>query len=858
MTGKKNQETFNPIKTISQRTFRKNRSRNLVSVLAILMTTLMFTTLFTLAQSMRKNLIEMTFRQTGYDAQASCKSITPEQAEMLAAHPDVKELGQSIVLGLAENRQLGGRQVEIRWADDSYAAHSFAAPTTGRMPQSAEEAAMDTITLDRLGIPHEIGQNVTLEWRKDISDPDAEPVQAEFTLCGFWEGNQSGYAGMAWVSREYADAQTLGQLSTGTGDSILGLYMVQVSLYSDSSIEAAMDRILADTGLDGLKYGVNLAYSPKMGATAIQETLPMYLGMVLVFLAGYLIIYNIFQISVTADTQFYGKLKTLGATDRQIRKLIYGLANRLCMIGIPVGLILGWLLGAALVPAFTGIIESGGAVSVHPLIFMGSAAFAWLTVLLSCLRPARLAGKVSPVEALRMNDADTPRRRKTKRSHTGESLAGMAWENLGRNRKRTVTVICSLTLGLVLLCCFYAKNTAFDMEKYLAELTIADFELTDATSGNYIGGYDPQGTTLGEDLVQDLETMEGVEAVGHQYSHQLVWQFDDQTTENLKGFYTEALLADWSRYDPAGVDAFHHAVDTQEMNAVVFGLDGIPLDAATQPQYVMEGSFDPEAFSGGDYILAVGPAIAERDGHPVLPVPSVGSTVTLEGRSYTVMAIVFPLDPVDRGASEAGAPEAMEQHFILPAHAFRQNWPENTLRKLFLNVDDAHMDTVQNWLDAYTATVDTGLPVTSRQSMAQQYEAETRSTAVMGNTISVVIALVGVLNFVNSMFTAILSRRREFAIVQSVGMTRKQLCKMLVYEGFCYAAITLVLSYLISALAVGVGIRGMVAGGFTTFRFTLLPLHICTPILLVFAVLIPFACFQNLEKQSIVERLRMD
>ncbi len=856
MSRSKKQETFNPVRVIGLRTFRKNKARNLVAVLAILMTTLMFTTLFTLAQSMRENLIEMTFRQTGYDAQANCKSITPEQAEKLAAHPDVKELGESIVLGLAENSKLSGRQVEIRWADDSYAAHSFAAPTTGRMPQSAGEVAMDTIALDRLGIPHEIGQTVTLEWRKDISDPDAVPAQAEFTLCGFWEGNSSVYASMAWVSREYADQMTGGQLSAG--EKILGLYMVQISLYRDGNIESSMDQILADTGLDGLEYGVNLAYSPEMGATALQETLPMYFGMIMVFLAGWLIIYNIFQISVTADVQFYGKLKTLGTTKRQILRLIYGQANRLCVIGIPFGLVLGWLLGMVLVPAFTGILAGKSTVSVNPLIFIGSAAFAWITVVLSCLRPAGLAGKVSPVEALRMNDAGTCGKKKTKRGETGASLAGMAWANLGRNKKRTVTVICSLTLGLLLLSCFYAKNAAFDMEKYLADLTIADFELADATSENYIGGYDPHGTTLSDDLVQELEHMEGIEAVGRQYSHQFRWQFDDQTKDNLNGFYTEEMLEYWAGYDPTGVDAFRQAVDTQEMNAVVFGLEGIPLDAVTNPRYLLEGSCDPDAFSGGDYVLAVGPAISPEEEYPVLPVPSAGSTVTLEGRNYTVMAIVLPLSPVDDGASESGAPDGMEQHFILPAEVFRQNWPDNTLRKLFLNVDDAHIDAVQSRLDGDTAMTDSSLPVTSRQSMAQQYENETRSSAVMGNTISVVIALIGVLNFVNSMVTAIVSRRREFAMIQSVGMTKKQLCRMLVCEGLYYAAITLAVSYLLSALAVGVVIRSMVAGGFTTFRFTLLPLGICTPILLGFAVLIPFVCFKNLEKQSIVERLRTD
>lgn len=848
---------FEPIKVLNRRLFRRNKGRNLVAVLAIILTTLMFTTLFTLARSMSENLVQMTFRQTGYDAQASFKSISPEDAEKLAAHPDVREVGESIVLGLAENDALAGRQVEIRWASDSYAAHSFAQPTTGQMPQTANEIALDTIALDRLGIPHELGQKVTLEWRRDFSDPNETPMQAEFTLCGFWEGNESSYASMAWVSRDYAEQMTGGQFNQ-TENGILGQYMAQVSLFSDRSIEADMDKILADTGLTGLEYSVNLAYSPEMGATALQETLPMYLGMVLVFIAGYLIIYNIFQISVTADVQFYGKLKTLGTSTRQIKKLIYGQANRLCVLGIPVGLILGWLLGMVLVPAFTGIVEGGGMVSVSPLIFIGSAVFAWLTVVISCLRPAKLAGKVSPIEALRMTDADGKSKKKRKRGDTGASLAGLAWANLWRNKKRTITVICSLTLGLVLLSSFYAKNAAFDMEKYLSGLTIADFTLEDATSADYMGGYNPKGTTLNEDLVRDLESMDGVEKTGHQYSHQFTWQLDSQTAQNLQVFYTEEMLADWATYDPSGVDAFHEAVETGEVGAVIYGLDGIPLDAVTQEQYLIEGEFDPEAFASGDFVLAVGPAIGPDEEYPALPAPSVGSTISLEGKEYTVMAVVYPLLPVDEGAAETGAPGALELHFILPSNTFRENWPENTLRRLFVNVDDAHLSSVQEWLDSYTETVDTSLPVTSRQSMTEQYQAETRSAAVMGNAISVVIALVGVLNFVNSMVTAIVSRKREFAVIQSVGMTKRQLCRMLVYEGLFYAVLTLAASYLLSSLAVGVVVRAMVEGGFTTFRFTLLPLVICTPVLLIFAILIPYLCFRNLEKHSIVERLRME
>ena len=849
------EKLFRPIPTLSKRMFHTSRGRNLVAVLAILLTTMMFTTLFTLSQSMSQNLIEMTFRQTGYNAEASMRGLSEEQADLIANHPDVEELGRSIVLGLAENRELSGRSVEIRWANDPYAQHSYALPTTGHLPQAADEIALDTLTLDRLGIPHELGAPVTLEWRKDSSDPDAETIRADFTLCGFWEGNQSSYSSMAWVSRVYADKMTGGVLSADPNQ-IFGLYMVQVNLYSDQNIEETMERVLADTGLSELEYSVNLAYSPEMGAVAAQENLPMYLGMGLVFIAGYLIIYNIFQISVTADVQFYGKLKTLGTTTRQLKKLIYNQANRLCIVGIPVGLILGWLLGTVLVPVLMGSMEGTAVVSASPMIFIGSALFAWATVLISCLRPACLAGKISPIEALRMSDADSGSKKKFKRHRGSASLSSMAWDNLWRNKKRTITVICSLTLGLVLLSGFYAKNAAFDMEKYLADLTIADFTLSDSSSEDYLNGYDPHGTTLTGELVSAAESQQGLEAVGHQYSAQIDWQRDEATLQNVAAFYTEERLADWESYDPAGAQALRDALSSGVASATLYGLDGIPLDTITQQQYLLEGSFDAETFASGDYILAVGPSVEPGESYPVLPTSPVGSVVELNGRSYTVMAIVYPLNPVTQLAPQQGENGKFALSFILPTAVFREQWPDHARRQLFLNRDDSHLETMQDFLDEYMASSNPGLPVTSRQTMAEQYQAQTRSSAVMGNAVSVVIALVGVLNFINSMVTAIVSRRREFAVMQSVGMTKKQLCRMLVNEGLYYAGLTLLFSYLISAFAVGVVVRAMVEGGFTTFRFTLLPLVACTPVLIFFAVLIPYLCFRNLEKHSIVERLR--
>lgn len=839
------------IHTLAKRSFRANRMRNTVAVLAIILTTMMFTALFVLAQSIKRNVTEMTFRQTGYDGQVSFKGISEEALEAIASHPDVKAMGESLVVGLAENSELSGKQVEIRWSDDYNAKHSFSYPETGTMPKAEDEIALDTRTLNRLGVPCEIGAQVVLCFRTDLSSE--EKTEAVFRLCGYYEGNDSSYAAMAWVSRAFAD-RIIAENGGGEGQ-ILGLRTAQLALWRDKDIETVMDGILADAGFSGQEYNVNLAYSPELNYMAAKEGLPMYLGMVLVFIAGYLIIYNVFQISITADIQFYGRLKTLGMGNKQIRKIIYGQGMRLSLAGIPAGLLAGYLLGAILVPVFISFSQTSR-VPVNPVIFAGSALFAFLTVMISCLRPARIAGKVSPMEALGYNGSDGGRG-KPKKSKRGVSLPAMAFSNLGRNKKRTAVVICSLTLGLVLLCCFYAKNASFDMEKYLEGLTISDFELADATSEDYFNGYDPEGNTLNGELVEKVESLKGLEELGHMYSHQITFEMDEQTASNIESYFNEDRLEFWGSYDPEGPRALKEAIDARQTAATVFGLDGIALEKTMEDYNILDGIFEEEEFEKGGYVIALGPGTDGSGELSALPTASLGTDIELEGKSYTVMAVADAPNSITGVAPEKGNPgAAFSLEFIIPASDFRERWPENTLRKLFVNMSDEGLDEAQAMLDAYIREEDRGLPVTSRKTMAAQYEREIRSQAVMGNAVSLVIALVGILNFANSMITAIISRKKEFAMIQSVGMTRRQLTGMLVYEGLFYAVITLAVSFIFSALGVGIGVRAMVEGGFTTFRFTLLPLCICAPILLAIAAAVPCLCFKNLERESIVARLR--
>ena len=839
------------LRTLSRRSFRANRRRNLVAILAIILTTMMFTSLFVLSQSMIENMQQMYIQQAGYSSQLSSSLLTDDEADAIAEHPAVAEASRSTVVGVAEN--VSGRQVELRAASADYADSALSLPTEGRMPENADEIALDTITLDKLGLAHQLGETVHLSW---TSAPGGDAHEtADFILCGVWQGNPAAMASMAWVSEDFAEALSAGidQNAARESGSILGLSMLHIDLVDDSDPSGTAEKILADTGLsERVTLSPNIAYDSAVGQNMLRELLPMAICMVLVFVSGYLIIYNIFQISVAADIRFYGRLKTLGATKRQLKKIIYSQARRLCLVGIPLGLVIGYFLGAVLVPFM--ITSTGGAatVALDPWIFVGAAVFAAVTVRISCLKPARTCGKVSPMEALRYTDAEPLSRRKRKKSHSA-SVRAMAWANLGRNRKRTVLVIASLSLGLVLLSGIYAKNASFDIDKYMSGTVISDFEVEDASIASNFTTYDPQGTTINSALVEKIGDLDGLERTGALYAQVINHEVGESALKNIERYYNaEERLAVIEATDSGLYDAYGDMLASGSCTAILYGVDGLVVDTLADAQNVLAGNFDKEAFASGGYVVVdAGPA---ENTDEIAPTYNVGDSVTLGDKTYEVMAIVRDITPITEGKNSDTADFL---GLYIPAEDFRAMYPENTLRKYFFDVAAEDQPAAEQMLLDVQSEDDPALSFTSKQTLIDHYKEQTRASTIMAFAISFVIAVVGVLNFVNSMLTAIFSRQKEFAMLQSIGMTRRQLRNMLIGEGLYYAGITLALSYVLSALVVGVGVRLLVAGDWTaTFHFTLLPLVICTPILLAFAVLIPVCCFKNIEKQSIVERLR--
>ena len=159
-------------------------------------------------------------------------------------------------------------------------------------------------------------------------------------------------------------------------------------------------------------------------------------------------------------------------------------------------------------------------------------------------------------------------------------------------------------------------------------------------------------------------------------------------------------------------------------------------------------------------------------------------------------------------------------------------------------------------METYTQSVQPLYDFESKERQVAEFDGFRNMFLTMGGVLAGVIGLVGVLNFINAVLTGILTRKRELAVLQSVGMTGKQLKTMLVCEGLYYTMLSAGLSLLL------IGLLGPLLGAvcnvfwFFTYRFTVLPVLVVTPLFLLLGALVPLAVYRRLARTTIVERLR--
>ena len=874
------------IRRLGWRSMRAARTRNLIAILAIALTTVLFTSLFTIAMSINDGFQQSNFRQVGGFSHGGFKYLTEEQFNELKDDPLIDQWGLRRFLGMPTEVPFNKSHVEVSYADANYAHWAFCDPIEGRLPEEGtDEAATDTAVLELLGIEPEIGAKFTLTF-----DVDGHTTTQTFTLSGWWERDEAIVASHVLIPESRVDAvlDEVGVTPPGS-NGMIGTWNLDVMLKSGSRhIEQDLNQILADHGYqnetagdDYIDTGVNWGYTGAQLSDNLDPIVVIAIAamLLLIIFTGYLIIYNVFQISVTGDIRFYGLLKTIGTTPRQLGWIIRQQALTLSLAGIPLGLIAGWFIGGQITPAIVSQLE--GIVpmtSVSPMIFLGAALFSLVTVLLSCRKPGRVAAKVSPIEAVRYTEGGTIKR-KQKKGRKGVSLLSMAWANLGRSRGKTAVTVTSLSLAVVLLTVTVNFANGFDMDKYVSNFTASDFIVADAGKfQNSVLDFTAD-MAVPQSVIDDISAQGGITDSGVIYGQTfgaLEYVTEDWFRQNKERFYTSEQMDNLIRLTGRNEEGL--LADRIQLS----GMSPFALDHLT----VLEGDLS-DLYEPGSRKIA---AVYADDDYGSADLSShwarLGDIITVryvEETAYvdpdTGIAYASPED-VPAGANCVAQPVKYRDveyevaalvtvpsafsyryygadEFVLNDQTFIQDSGTSDVMYYAFDTTGEANDAMEEFLRDYTENVNPQFDYESKALYAAEFEGMRSMFQLCGGALSFIVGLVGVLNFFNAILTGIIARKREFAVLQSIGMTGKQLKTMLVYEGLFYAlgaaGISLVLTLALGPVAfTAVGSLFW----FFTYRLTLTPFLIVVPVFALLGVLVPLAVYRSVSRSTIVERLR--
>ena len=789
-------------------------------------------------------------RTSGTNANVSLAMPTKSQEKGIRDLDYVKTVGTQYMIGSVAGKNEADRDLAIAmqyYDNTEWEKHYKEAISNinGSYPKKENEIMLSEDALSQLGIEKpKLDMEIPLSYvSKDGEQKDT------FTLSG-WFRSYTG-TGMAFLSESYCQEHG---------------YTLQNSGVLSISLDNPKDNFYDIQ--DDITLNENQTFQGSVSTSSSNGSVYAMIILLVFFIidSGYLLIYNVLYISISRDTRFYGLIKTLGTTEKQIKTLVKRQAVTFACIGIPIGVILAGALSFGIVPIILeNAFDSGKSIIdaemfFHPSIFILSIIFSALTVWISCNAPAKAASKISPIEALRyQNFAST--KTKIRSSTNGGKLHVMAYHNVFRDKKRAFLVFMSLFMGITMILGVNGIIGSMKVENFIDKYMDYNFEYTDI---QFEQPEQPnkEVSQFDEQFVEQIKQIDGVKKVDIQKT---VWAGIDFDEVALEGFMK--IRYEDSRYKTEGQSYQEMVADLKEYaNAGDYGCYITTLDDKALEEYNAKHpntSIDIEAFNRGET------AIAGMDTEYNAPNTAlVGKTLCLTADSSDDKATDFLIDDsfyfedYENNLSE-GIGRRKDIH-IVPEIIYVSEAGMERLTKTpiisAIGVDIKDMNQVEQ-IDSELQALNGTLTkqewsYKSPIGMMEEYNQVTYSMNLMGNGAAVLLIVIGLINFINVMLTGVVARKNEFAVMESIGTSKKQIQKILTLEGGIYALVTTVLIMTLGnvfLLLVADAVPHMADYAKFEYPFALV---IC----LIFAIFIiclsvPAIVYRAVSKETVIERL---
>ncbi|SCY47900.1 putative ABC transport system permease protein [Lachnospiraceae bacterium XPB1003] len=845
---------------------KSNIKKYIVLIGAVILTTLLFSSLFTVGGSLIEETQIATMREIGTSYHAGLKYMSMPEYEQVKGDKGIKDISYCIIVGYLSDDRLNKLPTEVYYSEEQNAKKCFCYPEVGRLPEKENEIATSDLVLEKLGVPAVVGST----FKADLLI-DGEVVSKEFVLSGYYRGDRLAMAQAALVSKELQEKLAPVRMITypeREDNSYAGWMSVNMDFKNNFNVEESIIALIDRTGLrQDVDYGINYAYA----GYDIDLSMAVVCGLMLItfFVAGYLIIYNIFDINIISDMQEYGLLKTIGTTGKQLKKIVMKRANIISLIGIPVGLLMGVGVGSCILPFISDHMATmtvdKGSVHFNILFLAGAALFSYLTVIISAGRPCRKASKVSPIEVLRYTDGSENSRKK--------------------GGKHTI-VILSLSLALIILNGVIGLVSGFDVNEFVKSDVVADFSIQDASLDSMAASFH-ETDSVDEDLLEKIKSQPGVTDLGNIYISTFWQEFSDENWEQIEDkFFTDEAVKEcvnnwYTDINYSYDDCMNDFRRSKTMAGNTYGMGEFAVSKLKVVKTI-DGTdtIDWEKFNSGDYVLATrwtsdgryyadivepGDKVQIRSHDPKYaklveePINTAGVTTYTSYddapvKEYEVYAVVdIPQAMIYRLS------EFIELDYILPESEYLSLEGDKGAMRTLVDVEDDKEAAFEGWIKDYTSSEEPDMSYTSKESVIAEYKSLSDTIGMVGVVLAVILGLIGLMNFANTMVTSIIVRSRELAVLEAVGMTGVQLKHKLMKEGFTYFLWTMIVSLILSSILNVTAIRFLADElGMFVWRFTLMPEICCLPLILVLIIMIPVIAFNRLSKRSIIDRLRVE
>lgn len=857
------------LKTLMRRSFAASRLRNGIAVLAIALTAVLFTTITTIVIGTMESFTLTMQMQKMSRSDGELRYMTAAQFESLRRSELIESAGLRMPVAYLDNALR--HNIEFDVEDGTQAALTFCMPTHGTVPSGPNEVVASDTALRSLGVEPEVGAEIEI-----VFSVRGQNYVLPMVVSGWYEALNSQISVM-WASTAFRDSHPEIFRNTYREDhNMTGTYFSDFTVHSTVGLEENLRGLVRSLGGEPEDISAPDYLAAVVNRATNVQPSPFQTGAAIAFavlfmLCGYLLIYNVFDIAVMQDIRRFGLYRTIGMSRRQVCMLINRQALWLSCAGIPVGLLAGFFAGRMTLPMIMGMVATeyrylAASVSPSPVIFLTSAALTGLTVFFSTRKPVRAAANTPPIEAFRYVEGGGGRRT-SRKSALGASIPRLARFNLGRSRKRTCFIMLSLMLCVVLLNCAGTAADSMDVEKETAFMIRTDFAVVNAVSSSNLKGFTRREEALQKETIADIAERPGVTGGTAVYKNtaedaNVTYDFGHSLTE-------EAYVYEYSGLTFAFDDVYNSygLGDDGRMLCNVYGIE----EAVLARMDLREGETDAHALyekmSAGEGVL-VGVHVNRRDMSliPRLELIDVGETITVYKDGAPVMELpvlakaALNGDDVEIGFTANGPNRIGGDGLFLylPAAVYETLYDVPSVYKYSFDVEEGYETEMTAFLEDYMEHVDTGINYLSARTAREGAEGTRRMIRFVGGFVGLIFGLAGILNLMNTMITTILTRRHEFASMESVGMTRRQLTEMMVWEGLCYAA-GACLSGLVLSVALNLTLVRRLVGSMWqfTFRFTLAPALLACTALLVISAAVPVFALRLFHKGSIVEQLRI-